>query len=271
MAFPLRPKEPRNAYAALAVAAVAILLFLLTRGSAFSPKTGAGLVFGALAALVFVFEMLYPFRRPRARPLKKARHWLQAHVYLGGLAVLFVLLHTAFSLPHGWPGWMLLLLSLWVAGGGMLGVLLQKWIPASLADGLRVEALYEEIPGLVQRLRDDADALVDGRSDTLQDFYRLQLRPSLSQVNPSWAYLFDVRAGRERALEPLRQIAPFVDAEEQPIVEDLVAIHTQKLELDAQYRMQSILRGWLGASAHALLGGVLLGLLTVHILSWVLY
>ena len=49
----------------------------------FSPKRGLGLVFGIVAALVFVFEMAYPYRRSRAKPLGTARRWLQAHIYLG--------------------------------------------------------------------------------------------------------------------------------------------------------------------------------------------
>ncbi len=48
-----------------------------------SPKRGLGLGFGFLAALLFVFEMLYPARRPRARPFGTAQAWMQAHVYLG--------------------------------------------------------------------------------------------------------------------------------------------------------------------------------------------
>ncbi|HUG54773.1 MAG TPA: hypothetical protein VMR21_14285, partial [Vicinamibacteria bacterium] len=59
-----------------------------------SPKRGLGLIFGILAALIFVFEMAYPFRRSKARPLGTAKRWLQAHVYLGVLAFLAVVLHA---------------------------------------------------------------------------------------------------------------------------------------------------------------------------------
>src|SRR6185295_1921212 len=122
-----------------------------SRLAPWSPKRGAGLAFGILAALVFVFEMLYPARRPRARPLGTARAWIQAHVYVGALAMLAVLIH-ADGLPHGGIGWWLFLLSLWVTLSGLVGVWAQKTLPLALAEGLRVEALFERIPDLVEQL-----------------------------------------------------------------------------------------------------------------------
>jgi len=106
-----------------------------------SPKRGLGLFFGIVASLVFVFEMAYPYRRSRARPLGTARRWLQAHVYLGALAFLAVLIHAGFHWPGGFMGWALLLLSAWTTLTGLVGVWLQKWLPIVMSEGLRVEAL----------------------------------------------------------------------------------------------------------------------------------
>ena len=77
----LRPKVPRNLHATLAASGVALSLFLgVSWRWAWSPKRGLGLAFGIVAALAFVFEMLYPARRSRARPLGSALRFLQAHV-----------------------------------------------------------------------------------------------------------------------------------------------------------------------------------------------
>ena len=101
----LRPKEPRNLVVTLGVAAVFLLLWAVAAWLwPVSPKRGFGLAFGIFAALAFVFEMLYPSRRPRARPLGTARAWIQAHVYVGALAMFAVWLH-ANGLPHGGFGW----------------------------------------------------------------------------------------------------------------------------------------------------------------------
>jgi hypothetical protein len=268
----LRPKSPRN----LAIAAGAGLLLLMVYAAAswgrvWSPKRGFGLAFGILAALLFVFETVYPFRRPKARPLRSAKAWMQAHVYLGAMAFLGVLAHAGFTLPHGWMGWALLLLSAWVTASGLAGVFLQKWIPAALSEGLRVEALFERIPSLVEGLLNEADDLMEETSESLDSFYRRDVRDRLSRLDPSWAYVFDVRARRDRALEPFRRMSQFVSAEEKSKVGDLMEIYIEKLELDAQHRMQQVLRRWLLWTAHVPAAGLLMGLLLIHVLTWVIY
>lgn len=267
----LRPKEPLY-FAVTAGACVACLAAYAVAKALgpWSPKRGLGLAFGILAALLFVFEMLYPTRRPRARPLATAKAWAQAHVYLGVIALLGVLIHSDFGWPHGSMGWALLLLSVWTSATGLAGVWLQKWVPAALSDGLRVEALYERIPELVQKLTEEADRLVaEAASDVLSRFYRSEVRAGLSAPAPSWAYLFDVRRGRERALEPFRRLAQFVAAEQREAVDDLQQIYVEKLELDAHYSLQGILRRWL--VLHAPPAGLLMGLLAIHVMTWVLY
>ena len=266
----LRPKEPQNFKATLGVA----LLFLVVYAGAsylapWSPKRGWGLAFGFLATALFVFEMAYPWRRPRARPLRTAKIWIQAHVYLGALAFVAVLVHSDFTWPRGSLGWFLLLLSFWTTASGLMGVFLQKWIPATLAESLRVEALYERIPELVKALVAEADALMTGTSDVLSRFYRAEARPMLEKVNPSWTYLLDVRGGRDRAVEPFRRISQFIDASEKQKVDDLIAIVIEKSELDAHFSLQGVLRRWL--IWHVPPAALLMALLVVHIAGWMLF
>jgi hypothetical protein len=266
----LWPKEPRHFLITLGVC----LLLLLVYGVAdafwvWSPKRGLGLAFGILAALVFVFEMCYPARRPSAVPLFTAKNWVQAHVYLGVVALLAVVIHSGFTWPRGDFGWWLLVLSTWTTFTGLLGVWLQKWIPASLAEGLQIEALYERIPALIEQLVKEADGLVADASDVLDRFYRQEVRDQLARLAPSWGFLLDLRGGRERALEPFRLMAGFVDAQDKGKVEDLMSIYTEKLELDAQYSLQGILRKWLWL--HVPAAGLLMGLLVIHVLTWVWY
>jgi hypothetical protein len=272
MTSAVRPKRPWNLAAALGAGLLLAGAYVAASwGRVWSPKSAPGLAFGFLAAAVFVFEAAYPFRRPRARPLGTARAWLQAHVYLGSLAFLAVLAHAGFNWPHGFIGWALLLLSFWVTITGLVGVLLQKWIPSAMAEGLRVEALFERIPALAGGLRDEADLLMEGASEGLEQFYRNEVRESLAILRPSWGYVFDVRAGRERALERFRRMSQFVGAEEKDKLDDLATLYAEKLELDAQLRLQTVLRSWLTWTAHVPAAGLLLGLLAVHIAAWVLY
>ena len=111
----LRPRRPLNFQLTAAASALIVLAFFfggaLSGGWPWSPKRGAGLACGFLAALLFVFEMAYPLRRPAARAGSTAMAWIQAHLYFGALAFVAVLAHAGFSLPHGLMGWLLLLLS----------------------------------------------------------------------------------------------------------------------------------------------------------------
>jgi hypothetical protein len=266
----LRPKQPLNLMIAAAAGLVMVLVYAIGAWLApWSPKRGLGLFFGIVASLVFVFEMAYPYRRSRARPLGTARRWLQAHVYLGTLAFLAVLIHAGFHWPGGFMGWALLLLSAWTTLTGLVGVWLQKWLPIVMSEGLRVEALYERIPALIEHLLKEADALVANASEVLERFYLAEVRTRLAVVEPSWSYLIDVRAGRERALEPFRRMSSFVDPAEKEIVNDLMTIRMEKMDLDVHYSLQGILRRWL--IVHVPPAAVLMALLAVHILAWVLY
>ena len=132
-----------------------------------------------------------------------------------------------------------------------------------------MEALYERIPDLVDQLVAEADALVAEASDVLERFYQQDLRPSLATPRPSWSYVFDVRAGRERALEPFRASAGYVAAEEKGKVDDLLSLYTEKLELDAQWSVQRVLRLWLWL--HVPPAALLMGLLVIHVFTWVWY
>jgi len=263
----LRPKEPRHFVIAVAAALLIVVAFAVASWlRPWSPKRGLGLFFGIAAALAFTLEMAYPLRRPHARIFGTARAWLQAHVYLGAVAFVAVAAHGGFRRPGGAMGWWLLLLSAWVCGSGLLGVFLQKWLPAALAEGLRVEALYERIPALVEALTAEADTLMADTSEALERFYADEVRPRLSRLSPSWTYLLDVRADRERALDPFERMARFVEPEEQARVADLISLYTEKLELDAQRAVQGLLRRW--TLVHVAPAGVLMALLVVHIVTW---
>jgi hypothetical protein len=266
----LRPKEPRNLKITAALAGVMLVVYgVASYLGPWSPKKGLGLAFGFLATLLFVFEMAYPWRRSRARPLGTAKAWIQAHIYLGVLAFVAVVVHSDLSWPRGSMGWALLVLSLWTTVSGLAGVFLQKWIPATLSENLRVEALYERIPALVASRLAEADALMAGASDLLARFYRTEARKLIETVRPSWSFLLDIRGGRDRALEPFRRMGQFVDAEEKKKLDDLVSIYIEKVELDAQYSLQGILRRWL--VWHVPPAALLMAAVVVHIVGWMAY
>jgi hypothetical protein len=267
----LRPKRPAWFRGFLIVAVVSLLVYAVVAWrSPWAPGRWGVLTFGTLAALLFVVDSLYPFRRRwNAWPFGTVQRWLQFHIYGGGIAALYVLMHVGFRLPNGLFGWWLFVLSLWVIGSGLAGVYLQKQIPTVLANNLAVEAIYERIPELTTRLQAEADKLLTGAPDLLQRFYSSNTRASLAAVAPAWSYLVDFRAERERRMAPFKEVTTYLSDADRVKLSDLQAIVSEKFELDVQYSLQRILKVWV--PLHAVPAVVLMGLLVVHVAAVLLF
>jgi hypothetical protein len=255
---------------AIAIAASVAIYAGWTWWKPWGPGRAGGLTFGTLATVIFVIDGLYPLRRRLLGwPFGTAQNWLQFHIYGGVLAFLFVVIHTGFRLPSGMFGWLLLLLTTWATATGIAGVYLQKYLPQLLASNLAVEAIYERIPQLASRLQGEADRLLVGAPDVLQRFYTSDTRAWLGTLAPSWSYVVDFRAERERRLGPFGEVAPFLSETDRVRLSDLQAIVSEKLELDVQYSLQRLLKAWV--PLHALPSLVLMGLLAVHIIAVLLF
>jgi len=234
------------------------------------PGRVGGLLFGIVAALLFVNAALYPWRRKwNTRPLGTAQRWLQLHIYGSVLAMLFVILHIGFRAPAGMMGWLLLLLSLWTTTTGLIGVWLQRSVPRLLVRRLNVEAIYERIPDLVRALAAEADALMAGSSDALARAYAGHIRPGLDTPRPSWQWLTRSAPTAADAIAPIARVRPFAMETERARLDDLESILQDKSDLDAQLSLQRILRTWL--IVHVPPAILLMGLLATHVIAVVLH
>jgi hypothetical protein len=204
-----------------------------------------------------------------AWPFGSAQRWLQFHIYGGGLAFLFVLVHMGFHWPVGQFGWWLFALSLWATLSGLAGVYLQKSIPTVLAANLAVETIYERIPGQSARLQAEADKLMAGSPDVLQRFYTTGIRSWLGALAPSWSYVVDFQADRERRFAPFRDVATYLSEGDRLRLADLKALASEKFELDVQFSLQRTLKAWV--PLHAVPSLLLMGLLTTHIVAALLF
>ena len=266
-----RPKRPDWFAASAAIAAVSLALGAIVdwwRG--WSPGDWWGMSFGMAATAVMVVAALYPLRRRLTFwPLRTAQAWLQFHVYGTTLAAIFVLIHVGFRWPAGQFGWWLLALTLWTTASGLLGVLLQKWVPAILADQLTVEAIFERIPELIASRYHEAEALMKDAPDVMQRFYVTQVRPSLAQLTPSWSYLVDAHSGRERRLSAFHHIQAFIPDADRGRLADLQTLVIEKMELDAHFTLQRLLRLW--PIIHVPPAMFLLAAIAVHVAAVVYY
>ncbi|HSR67416.1 MAG TPA: hypothetical protein VLU25_05695 [Acidobacteriota bacterium] len=258
------------------VAVVALLLILalnLLLGE-LRPGNYWGLAYGWSAALLMWAAGAYAWRRripsmASSKGLGSARSWLQLHVYGGLACLLLIFMHMGFSWPSGRLTWVLFLLSLWTILSGLIGVAAQKYYPRVLASGLSVEALYERIPDLVGQLRGKAEKLMGECGQAVSEFYRDRVEEVLAKPMPRWSYLLDIRGGIDTRLREFDHLSRIVGEKERLHIEKLREIYRAKLELDAQYTVQRLLRRWL--VIHGPLSFALLALLLMHMLAVLYY
>ena len=234
------------------------------------PGNALGLTFGILAAVLFLAVFAYSLRR-RLMRFRPGRTWyyLQVHVYGGALFMLLVFMHSGFTVPKGVLTWWLWLLSIWVVGSGLLGIVLQKWIPMLLNSGLSIEVHYDRIPELITDLRHRAETLVKSCDYATREFYRKTLAPILATPQTRLIYYLDVTGGIQARTEQFDYLRALLPADEQQKLDDLQAMYKTKLEIDAHYTLQKALRWWL--YLHVPVSLVLIVLLALHIFAVVYY
>ncbi|HEV3140859.1 MAG TPA: hypothetical protein VGY57_10100 [Vicinamibacterales bacterium] len=267
----LRPKRPDWFIAGTAIGVGSLVLGAIVdwwRG--WSSGDWWGMSFGIAATMLMIVAALYPLRRRlTVWPLRTAQAWLQFHVYGSTLAATFVLIHIGFHWPAGQFGWWLLGLTLWTTASGLLGVMLQKWVPVLLADQLTVEAIFERIPELVASRYREAETLMKDAPDVMQRFYASQVRASLAQLTPSWSYLVDAHSGHERRLSAFHHIEAFIPDQHRDRLADLQTLVIEKFELDAHFTLQRLLRLW--PILHVPPAMCLLAAIAVHVAAVVYY
>jgi hypothetical protein len=127
------------------------------------PRAGSamGLVFAFAGTGVIVFECLLSARKKYpASPLGRVSTWLRAHIWLGLLSFLLILFHSGFRWGQG-LAYLLMWLFAIIAASGILGVVLQTFLPRLMMERVPNETLFDEIPHAVEELRQEADERVE--------------------------------------------------------------------------------------------------------------
>ena len=130
-----------------------------------------------------------------------------------------------------------------------------------IARNLKVEAIYERIPELVERSSARGrQQLMAGAGDALTAYLRGRRQAAAGGAGAALGRTCSTSAqARVRQLEPLTRIETFVDDADRDKLRDLTAIVNEKLDLDVHLSLQRALRLWLVTHIPAAM--VLLGLL----------
>jgi hypothetical protein len=184
-------------------------------------------------------------------PLLRASVWLQAHIYVGLVAILLFLLHSRFRLPDGPFEIFLWLLFAAEATSGLVGLAFSRMLAPRLAmhgDGERV--IFERIPLLRAHLAREVEELagrsvIDTRSVALVQYYASRLEPFFRRPRNFLRHLLQssepLRA-QQREMAALRR---YLDEPGRATLREIEERVVAKDSLDYQYSLHLVLKGWL--------------------------
>jgi hypothetical protein len=275
---------------ALLVASLAIYIIYAV-GSPAGPRGGSaiGLTFGISGYALMIYAGLLGARKkvPVWR-IGRAQTWMRGHIWLGLLSLPLILFHGGFAF-RGPLTAVLMWLFFIVIGSGIVGALVQHYLPRIMTSRVPMETIYEEIPHVRAQLREEADQLVatvcgpigevDGPVLTEQqsasavgtlvdieqedrarfrEVYLGKVRPFLSDPEAKNLELCDPRRSAE-VFESLRRL---LVAPVHPVLKDLENICEEEHQLSRQARIYHWLHAWL--LVHVPLSIALLVLGAVH-------
>ena len=122
-----------------------------------------GLVFGLLAAAIFLFELALVAKKTKAfrtaRWLLSAQTWMKAHIWLGLLTVPLVVLHSGGRLGGALTTLFVVVFAVVIASG-IWGLVLQNVLPRLLLEAAPAETVYSQIDRVGRQYAEEARRLV---------------------------------------------------------------------------------------------------------------
>lgn len=254
-------------------AAVALSAFYVHRLRLEAPSGGTtlGLVLGFLALGLILLLMAFGVRKRRYKStLGTLSGWLQAHIYLGLLVVVVVVLHAGFQFRDTLATaafWCLLL----VVASGLIGVVGYSVVPRLLTD-VESNLTAQQISDELNRLAESMGRLAAGKSEAFTRIYQRLLEEGAPRRLAGWRILprrvsrAAVRNEDQSRWSPLLKRVP--ETEREALSRLLVLSRQHKelhLSLIAQQRYRNLLDVWL--FVHLPLSFVLLLLVAAHVLA----
>ncbi len=182
-------------------------------------------------------------------PLGRAAAWTQFHIYAGYFTIFLFLLHTRWRFPEGALEVTLALLFWCLVVSGIVGLIISRVFPFRLTtrgEGI----LYERIPAFRKQLRDEMEALVvrsaaETNSRTISDFYMSQLATYFAKPRHAFYHLAQSERPLKNILEKIQIYQRYANAKEQEMLHEIEELVTLKNNLDYQFTLQTVLKGWL--------------------------
>jgi hypothetical protein len=240
-----------------------------------------GLVYGSIGSAFMLFAGLLGARKkfPIWR-VGRAQTWMRGHLWLGTISFPIILFHAGFRFGFGLTR-VLMWIFLVVFVSGIVGAILQHFMPRLTTERIPMETIYEQIGRVRVQLVDEAKSLVADACATLtgnlvgatveqraaaasagtmggvtvatslqideeacsrlQEFLDGKMRPFLEEFG---SRKLDI-ANRQASRGMFQQLRLVLPASLQSTVNALESICEEKRQLDQQTVYHRILHGWL--------------------------
>lgn len=252
------------------VLAAAVLYAVYAANAIAGPSGGSwpGLAYGIVGTAMMAFAGLLGARKkfPTLR-VGRVQFWMRGHVWLGLAGFPMIVFHAGFEMGGSLTSILMLLLTIIVLSG-ILGIVLQQFIPRVMTEQVPDEVIYETSQEVldqfvrtaeqrVESLKPKSDA--DDRSayDIVTEFLTREVKPFL--LNPTRQGLLHSPNRTTLVFDHIRKLAPIAS---HAVVQDLQKIVQQRRELAKQVRLHQILHGWL--LVHVPLSAILAVLTLAH-------
>ena len=257
-----------TALAATAAGAAFYVPYAMAAPSGPSGGTWPGLIYGIAGTGMMAFAGLLSARKkaPTIR-LGKVQLWMKGHVWLGLLSFPMILFHGGFSLGGSLTGVLMLLFAI-ITLSGILGLVLQQFIPRLMMEQVSTEVVFEQADQFLDHLKETAEQRVESLKpkaeaedtagyEVVGEFYMKEIKPFL--LDPKYQGLLS-RSERTRVV--FEHIGKLVPPASHLVVEDLLKIVQQRRDLSLQVKLHHILHGWI--LVHVPLSAALLVLTVIH-------
>ncbi|MGC1616996.1 MAG: hypothetical protein WA765_00760 [Candidatus Acidiferrum sp.] len=168
----MRIDKTQRGWAAASLVMLAVLTVVYAAYAAHAPEgprggSPLGLTFGVIGFGFMIFAALLGARKrvPTWR-LGRAQAWMRGHLWLGLLSLPVILFHGGFHFGGTLTSVLMWLLMITVVSG-LIGAVLQHYLPRVMTADVKLETIYDEIGNVRKLLREEADRGVEALCGSL--------------------------------------------------------------------------------------------------------
>jgi hypothetical protein len=192
---------------------------------------------------------------------------MRGHIWLGLVSFPMILFHAGFSMGGSLTSVLIVLFGIIVLSG-ILGVVLQQFVPRLMMEQVPAEVIYEQADEVLRQFIEKAEQQIESLKRTagaddqsgytiVQEFYSKEVKPFLLQPKRAGLLLTPSRA--TLVFEHIRKLAP---PAAHPVIDSLRQTVQERRELATQIKLHHLLHGWL--LVHVPLSAALAVLTLVH-------